>query len=98
VQCLARKDGTDDFYTLKILSMEDPSHESQDHRQGKMLMHTEYSLLSLLHDQQGVVHHHGLFKVWFAPQLTYRNIPLRICYISEVDRIIAPGTSTIDCH
>lgn len=28
-----------------------------------MLLHTEYSLLSLLKDQEGVVHHHGLFKV-----------------------------------
>ncbi|GFS33018.1 hypothetical protein NPIL_270201 [Nephila pilipes] len=27
-----------------------------------MLLHTEYSLLSLLHAQEGVVHHHGLFK------------------------------------
>ncbi|XP_013382493.1 serine/threonine-protein kinase 40 [Lingula anatina] len=62
VQCLARKDGTDDFYTLKILTMPDKDKETQDDRQGKMLLHTEYSLLSLLHNQQGVVHHHGLFK------------------------------------
>ncbi|XP_046569313.1 LOW QUALITY PROTEIN: serine/threonine-protein kinase 40-like [Haliotis rubra] len=62
VQCLARKEGTDEFYTIKILTMEDPEKESQDDRQGKMLMHTEYSLLSLLHQQDGVVHHHGLFK------------------------------------
>ncbi|XP_068121549.1 serine/threonine-protein kinase 40 isoform X3 [Hyperolius riggenbachi] len=27
-----------------------------------MLLHTEYSLLSLLHNQDGVVHHHGLFQ------------------------------------
>ncbi|XP_014672977.1 PREDICTED: serine/threonine-protein kinase 40-like isoform X2 [Priapulus caudatus] len=27
-----------------------------------MLLHTEYSLLSLLHNQDGVVHHHGLYK------------------------------------
>lgn len=62
VQCLARKEGTDDFYTLKILTFEDKGRESQDGRQGKMLMHTEYSLLSLLRYQDGVVHHHGLFK------------------------------------
>lgn len=36
--------------------------ESQEERQGKMLLHTEYSLLSLLHTQDGVVHHHGLFQ------------------------------------
>ncbi|XP_073471727.1 serine/threonine-protein kinase 40 [Aquarana catesbeiana] len=65
VQCLARKDGTDDFYQLKILSLEerpDKSGETQEERQGKMLLHTEYSLLSLLHNQDGVVHHHGLFQ------------------------------------
>lgn len=62
VQCLARKEGTDDFYTLKMLTLENPNRESQDDRQGKMLLHTEYSLLSLLRHQDGVVHHHGLFK------------------------------------
>ncbi|XP_062395299.1 serine/threonine-protein kinase 40 isoform X1 [Sardina pilchardus] len=65
VQCLARKDGTDDFYQLKILTLEervDGAGETQEERQGKMLLHTEYSLLSLLHNQDGVVHHHGLFQ------------------------------------
>lgn len=64
VQCLARKQGTDDFYTLKILTLPDErsSKQQQEDRQGKMLLHTEYSLLSLLHSQEGVVHHHGLFK------------------------------------
>lgn len=62
VQCLARKEGTDNFYTLKILTLEDASRQRQDDRQGKMLIHTEYSLLCLLKNQDGVVHHHGLFK------------------------------------
>ncbi|XP_058968379.2 serine/threonine-protein kinase 40 isoform X2 [Pocillopora verrucosa] len=62
VQCLAKKEGTDDFYSIKILTLADPGRESYDDKQGKMLLHTEYSLLSLLNDQDGVVHHHGLFK------------------------------------
>eukprot|EP00057_Strongylocentrotus_purpuratus_P031839 XP_785819.1 PREDICTED: serine/threonine-protein kinase 40 [Strongylocentrotus purpuratus] len=62
VQCLARKEGTDDFYSLKILTLSENGRENQDERQGKMLLHTEYSLLSLLRDQEGVVHHHGLFQ------------------------------------
>lgn len=62
VQCLAKKEGTDDFYSIKILTLSDPGRESYDDKQGKMLLHTEYSLLSLLNDQDGVVHHHGLFK------------------------------------
>ncbi|XP_058794956.1 uncharacterized protein LOC131666360 isoform X2 [Phymastichus coffea] len=63
VQCLARKEGTDKYYTIKILTLKDcMEYENQDDRQGKMLLHSEYSLLSLLHNQDGVVHHHGFFK------------------------------------
>ncbi|KAL0819278.1 hypothetical protein ABMA28_008518 [Loxostege sticticalis] len=63
VQCLARKERTDDFYQVKILTLRNEGQaETQDDRQGKMLLHTEYSLLSLLKDQDGVIHHHGLFK------------------------------------
>lgn len=39
------------------------SEELPEDRQGKMLIHTEYSLLSMLQDQDGVIHHHGLFQV-----------------------------------
>lgn len=71
VQCLAKKEGTDDFYSIKILTLADPGRESYDDKQGKMLLHTEYSLLSLLNDQDGVVHHHGLFKDEY-----YEEVPL----------------------
>lgn len=63
VHCLARRDGTDEFYNLKILTLKDDlSEELPEDRQGKMLIHTEYSLLSMLQDQDGVIHHHGLFQ------------------------------------
>ncbi|CAH1389181.1 unnamed protein product [Nezara viridula] len=62
VQCLARLEGTDKYYTLKILTLKDQEEECQDDRQGKMLIHTEYSLLSLLHDMENIIHHHGFFK------------------------------------
>lgn len=35
----------------------------QDERQGKMLLHTEFSLLSLLYKQPGVIQQHGMFSV-----------------------------------
>ena len=35
----------------------------RDERQGKMLLHTEYSLLSLLQGEKGVIQQHGLFSV-----------------------------------
>ncbi|KAK3925716.1 Serine/threonine-protein kinase 40 [Frankliniella fusca] len=65
VQCLARKEGTDNFYTIKILTLhggEKNAEREQDERQGKMLLHTEYSLLSLLRNEEGVVQHHDFFK------------------------------------
>lgn len=46
-----------------MLIMKSLNEETQDEKQGKMLLLTEYSLLSLLHDQAGVIHHHGFFKV-----------------------------------
>lgn len=35
----------------------------RDERQGKMLLHTEFSLLSLLQSEKGVIQQHGLFSV-----------------------------------
>lgn len=71
VQYLAKKENTNEFVQLKILMLSADSNDSnnvdekiiQDERQGKMLLHTEFSLLSLLEHQDGVVHHRGLFSV-----------------------------------
>lgn len=62
VQCLAKLEGTDEFYTMKILTLKDPTEEKQDDVQGKMLMHTEFSLLSLLQGEPGVVQMHRFFQ------------------------------------
>ena len=62
--CLGRKDGTDKYFQLKVLSLvegERGGKESQDERQGKMLLHTEHSLLSLLQGVKGVVQKHQTF-------------------------------------
>jgi len=58
---LGRRDGTDKYYLLKILSLTVGGKESQDERQGKMLLHTEHSLLSLLQGVAGVVQCHHTF-------------------------------------
>ena len=53
---------------VKILTLKDDlSEELPEDRQGKMLIHTEYSLLSMLQDQDGVIHHHGLFQASCLP-------------------------------
>lgn len=66
VQYLAKKENSNDFFQLKILVLNNnTSNEKllQDERQGKMLLHTEYSLLSLLENEDGVMQQHGLFSV-----------------------------------
>lgn len=63
--CLGRRDGTDSYYQLKVLSLVvgegRGAKETQDERQGKMLLHTEHSLLSLLAGVPGVVQKHQTF-------------------------------------
>ncbi|XP_044008880.1 probable serine/threonine-protein kinase MARK-A [Aphidius gifuensis] len=74
VQCLAKKTDTNKFYTIKILTLKDNNeYETQDDRQGKMLLHAEYSLLSLLKNQNGVVQHHGFFKDCALSEKTLSN-------------------------
>lgn len=66
VQYLAKKENSNEFYQLKILVLNNNTSNDkllQDERQGKMLLHTEYSLLSLLENQDGVMQQHGLFSV-----------------------------------
>ncbi|XP_055547426.1 serine/threonine-protein kinase 40-like [Wyeomyia smithii] len=61
-QYLARKENSNEFYLLKILSYDiETEMVNKETQQGKTLLHTEYTLLSLLADLDGVIHHHGLF-------------------------------------
>lgn len=41
----------------------DTEKQMLDERQGKMLLHTEFSLLSMLKNEPGVVQQHGMFSV-----------------------------------
>ena len=75
VEYLAKRDGTNEFMCLKVLSIS-AEGESSDDRQGKVLLHNERLILSLLNDQPGVIHHHGLF--------THRNH-----YILVLDCLLA---------
>lgn len=61
MQCLARKVDSDTFYTIKMAAAVD-SKLSEKEREARILLHNEYSLLSLLQYVDGVVHHHGFFK------------------------------------
>ena len=61
VEYLAKRDSSDEFMILKVLSTSSDGDSSED-RQGKVLLHNERLILSLLNDQPGVIHHHGLFR------------------------------------
>lgn len=95
-QCLAKRDATDDFYCLKMLTVEEPGRETQDDKQGKMLLHTEYSLLSLLHNQDGVIHHHGLFQDEFTEEVSM-NSERADCSSSKVERTRKRVCLILDC-
>ena len=55
-----RDDGSDNFVILKVLHV-NPEKDAEV-SQGKLLLHNEHLVLSLLQDQPGVVHHQGFFK------------------------------------
>lgn len=58
---IAKREDSDEYVIFKILhcTMDEKQGESS---QGKVLLHNEHLILSLLQDKKGVVHHHGLFK------------------------------------
>ena len=58
---LAKREGSDDFVCLKVLTVSTEGETVED-RHGKILLHNEHLILSLLQDQPGVIHHHGLFR------------------------------------
>ena len=71
IQCLARREYTQEYFQLKLLTLSSPGElsnggmniadETQDEKQGKMLLHTEHSLLSLLDGMEGVIRKHDFF-------------------------------------
>ena len=94
VQCLARKKGTNDFYTMKILTIQDSVEETQDGRQGKMLLHTEHSLLSMLGDHPGVIKCHGLFQDYAYDCVRRKDEAKRPSYMSRNVATTTGDTST----
>lgn len=63
---LGKRPGSDEVVLLKVLAAKKADYADSDKaeeiRQGKMLLHTEFSILSLLHGMPGICRHHGLFK------------------------------------
>ena len=60
-ECIAKNEDSGEFVVFKILHC-NFGEELDDNSQGKILLHNEHLILSLLQDKPGVIHHHGLFK------------------------------------
>lgn len=58
---IAQRENTEEFVILKVLHC-DEDEKRNDTSQGKVLLHNEHLILSLLPDKKGVIHHQGLFK------------------------------------
>ena len=59
---IAKREGTDEFVSLKVLTLNGDNSDHTNDEQGRMLLYNELSILSLLQDQPGVVHQHGFFR------------------------------------
>jgi serine/threonine-protein kinase 40 len=89
--CLARKDKSDEFYTVKLLTLPDPSvGETTDDIQGRILIHTEYNLLKFLKGHKGVIQHYGMYKDLAEEEVevggkgyTTGRIQTRICLVLD---------------
>ena len=63
---LGKRPGSDEVVLLKVLAATKADcangDKGEEIRQGKMLLHTEFTILSMLHGMSGICRHHGLFK------------------------------------
>lgn len=65
-QYLARLENTDQFFHLKILVLDaDPQSKKavEGEKQAKLLLHSEYQLLKMLENEEGVIRAYDLFMV-----------------------------------
>lgn len=65
-QYLARLENTDQFFHLKILVLDADPHNKktvEGEKQAKLLLHSEYQLLKMLENEEGVIRAYDLFMV-----------------------------------
>lgn len=58
---IAKRENCEEYVIFKVLHST-TQEETSSGSQGKVLMHNEHLILSLLQDKHGIIHHHGLFK------------------------------------
>nr|XP_039261078.1 uncharacterized protein LOC120337384 [Styela clava] len=92
-QYLVRKENTFKYYMAKVLNM---GGNSVDDRSGRMLLYSEYSLLTLLKNHPGVIREHGFHKdMTFDPKTG--RVQERLCLILDCLSPHEFDESTIDC-
>lgn len=74
----------------------------QDEKQGKMLLHTEHSLLSLLEGEEGVVQKHTSFvdtalQVYSFLVVKYHT-KFNLQYLCKKCFIFLAPMTSVDCH
>ena len=103
---VARKDDSNEYVILKVLDCKD-----ENNSQGKVLLHNEHLILSLLQDKRGVIHHHGLFKHCtkfilvldclitheFDKQMSYKEYINLQQYVIQKKQLNAPEALQIFC-
>lgn len=62
---LGRKKGTDDYYLMKMLILDDSNTSDRGLYMRRAVFHKEYTILPLLKHHDGVVQLHDFFKVIF---------------------------------
>lgn len=78
-QYLVRKENTYKYYMAKVLSM---NCSTNDNKSGRMLLHSENSILTLLKNHPGVVQHRGFHKdVTYNPK--NGKVQERLCLIVD---------------
>lgn len=60
---LGRKKGTDEYYLMKILVLDDSNTSDRGLYIRRTVFHNEYAILSLLKHQEGIIQLHDFFKV-----------------------------------
>lgn len=70
-QYLARRENTDQFFHLKMLVLDADPHckkTVESEKQAKLLLHSEYQLLKMLDNEEGVIRAYDLFMVSYIEQ------------------------------
>ncbi|KAK6631724.1 hypothetical protein RUM43_013788 [Polyplax serrata] len=81
---LGRKKGTDEYYLMKILVLDDSNTSDRGLYIRRTVFHNEYAILSLLKHQEGIIQLHDFFKDYIYKEVDGKKQKLkRVCMAME---------------